>query len=915
MARIAELPLAGPITGDETLPVVQDGTTKRTNVAAFLGDSAAIAIAAATADANTARDKAQEARDEAVPAAVSSVGARDSALIYKVAAEDAQADTAADRTATAGHRATVEALLVAAQNAAATAIAAAAGVGPVTAITQAQLFDLGGSLNVNGTGMALPNSDHNIALGVISSRGREPLRGASAANTRKAFAAGREGMAYFDGYDSVGLSAWRSLYYTTGRNAVGIGVHAAEATNMAGKEIGGSGVRASGSFPFSSLPNDGDWIEVNGVRFIARPAAATATEFTIAGTISATIDSALAKIVGSADGRLQGLLFRKSAAGTAIEVLAVGAGTWANAVTLEVSGAGLARSAATLTGGTSLTNDGNQDNYTGLIGIGVAAAKRFDSVRARAPYGAYFVSGPASIGAAFTIGVGTTVSAAATTLKRFTCVAAGATGLQFNQGADAASQIVNIVSALQAYAAANPTHTATNSVDFYASQRGIEIVHKTASVAGNFYRTSVDFGTGITAQSPFLHGGYNAAVTPPIAIGQNIEAGMGSNIVVVGNAAARGIQSQQAITLGTGSGAWSIGENNFYLFGSGQSVIGSNNVLVGPTLGSAAVQSYMPVASVSPTGLITLQQPMTDPQAVIGRRFTVWQRNQVTASDLIKQDGTNLSNPSMRCRIESPRTLQIIDFTDGDGPTGQAVYSVAGTATNVEVALFYAPLNFANSWGDTPESSTFHIGQQRQGRATVRASRLEMPFGRWQVAALTAAAAHAAGNLLFPTANGNFADGDLVTVNGVVFTAKAAAAFAVPNTAMIRWFRIGADMHESLQNLIACLRNSDDDTANARLYRIATFWVSAQTGSGWRLNWRVTGRLASGNSFTVTTSKAGATGGTSSGGTAGTLLLAAAASNPPVMDGERRQITLGGQPCDAIYSAALDDYQITYLGS
>lgn len=913
MARIAELPLAGPITGDETLPVVQGGTTKRTSIAAFLGDTAAIAIAAVTAEVNDARDDAQEARDQAIPAAANAVAARDSALIYKTNAETAQAaaatsasDADADRVAAASARTAAEAARDA-------AISAAAGVGPVTAATQAQMFDLAGSVNLNGTGTPLPNNDYHVAIGPRNVAGLEPLFGADPVSVGKSVAIGPYAMQYFDGYDSLGIG-WRAAYYATGRNTVAIGVHSGEATGYDARSVPGFGVRASGSITFTGLPSDGDTITLNGTTFTARDAAASAAEFTIGGTVSATIDNLLAKIVGSTAAGLRGFLFRKSTSGTVLEILAFGAGTWANAFTLAVSGGALARSAATLAGGTTLTNDGNQDSYTGMVAIGVSAVKRFDMHFARAAHGVIFVTGQASVGASITLGIGNTVSAAAATPKRFVCVAAGAAGLQFNQGADAAAQAVNIVSAFQAYVAANPTHTQMTGSTFYVSQRGVEIVYNTAGTAGNFYRTETT-GAGISAQSPFLHGGFAAGNVPPIGIGTNQEAGMGGNFVMLGSGAGRVAQGRDCQFLGAGSGLGQIGVNNVYWNSSGQNVIGSNNFLFGPTLGGATVQTYVPIAEVSPTGLITLVSPLTDPQCEIGRRMTFYQRNLVLGSNIIKRDGANLTNPGMYCIITSPKTLQIIDFTDGSGPTGNAVFSTSGPATDIEVAPFYATLNFATSWGDAPESSTFHIGQQRQDRATVRASRLEVPFGRWQVAALTAAAAHAVGNIQFATASGNFVADDTVTVNGVVFTAKAAATFATPNTSMIRWFRIGADMHESLQNLIACIRNSDDDTANARLYRIATFWISAQTGSGWRLNWRVTGRLVTGNNFTMATSKAGATVTASSGGTAGTLPLAATVGNPGVIDGERRQITLGGQPVDAIYSAALDDYQCRYWGS
>ncbi|MBA3942549.1 MAG: hypothetical protein C0520_15185, partial [Sphingopyxis sp.] len=391
-----------------------------------------MAIAAVTAAANEARDDAQEARDQAIPAAATSVAARDSALIYKTDAESAQAavigtasDVEADRAAVAADRA-------AAENAAATAISAAAGVGPVTAATQAQMFDLAGSVNLNGTGTPLPNNDYHVAIGPRNVAGLEPLFGADPVSVGKSVAIGPYAMQYFDGYDSLGIG-WRAAYYATGRNTVAIGVHSGEATGYDARSVPGFGVRASGSITFTGLPGDGDTITLNGTTFTARAAAASATEFTIGGTVSETIDNLLARLgPGNPVAAHRGFMFRKSASGTVLEILAFGAGTWANAFTLAVSGAGLARSAATLTGGTTLTNDGNQDSYTGLVAIGVSAVKRFDMHFARAAHGVIFVTGQASVGASITLGIGNTVSAAAATPKRFVCVAAGAAGLQFN---------------------------------------------------------------------------------------------------------------------------------------------------------------------------------------------------------------------------------------------------------------------------------------------------------------------------------------------------------------------------------------------------------------------------------------------------------------------------------------------------
>lgn len=76
MGRIADLPLAGPITGDEALPVVQDGTTKRAPLGAFLDDT----VAAATADAVAARDAAVAAAGEVADKVTEVEAAGDAAI-------------------------------------------------------------------------------------------------------------------------------------------------------------------------------------------------------------------------------------------------------------------------------------------------------------------------------------------------------------------------------------------------------------------------------------------------------------------------------------------------------------------------------------------------------------------------------------------------------------------------------------------------------------------------------------------------------------------------------------------------------------------------------------------------------------------------------------------------------------------
>lgn len=59
MARISDLPLAGPITGEETVPVVQGDETFRTSITDLLRDSADVVIGGAADSAAEANAAAQ----------------------------------------------------------------------------------------------------------------------------------------------------------------------------------------------------------------------------------------------------------------------------------------------------------------------------------------------------------------------------------------------------------------------------------------------------------------------------------------------------------------------------------------------------------------------------------------------------------------------------------------------------------------------------------------------------------------------------------------------------------------------------------------------------------------------------------------------------------------------------------------
>lgn len=816
-------------------------------------------------------------------------------------AATAVAETAANVTATAEDRAAIEGMM--------TELDAL----PYSAVSQDQLYDAGGSINLNGTGMPLPDSDSNIAIAPRSGANTEAMRGAET-TTSKAVAIGPYAFQYFSGYDSTGIG-WRAGRWGGIDNGIIIGVHAGEKSNTATRNIWGFGTRASGNVTFTGLPSDGDTVTIAGVVFTAKTARAVAGEFTIGATATATVLNLFQEIllVSQTNNALKNLRFRANAAILNIE--AEGTGTYGNAVTLAESSANITVSGATLTGGTTLTSSKNKQHMFSAILIGVAAGKRADPVYSRKAHGTVRVTGIPSVGATLTIGIGTAISGAAATGKTFTWVASGGGGgtLNVNQGTDVASSIANLVTALEEYKAANPTFTALSTVNFWASHRGLEVEYTTVGTAGNTYRIKVT-GNNLSSPRRFLAGGINANYNSgPIMLGANSESHRGANVVSLGVGAMSSSEAIDTIAIGSNSGTGSRGANNIYLWASGQNITGSNNHWFGQALGGAATGSYVFITSVTALGVVTFSQPFTDPMFRVGAKVKFIQRNNVLGTDLIKANGTNIAN--ILATVISDNQILIDDFLDADDTDGGAVYTggtvySVGTATNVELAPIASQCDWSTSWGDAPESGVWHAGATNHTKVEVRAEALSLPNNRYLQAGVNYGAVAATGKILFATAQGNFADGDTVTLNGIAFTAKTAAAFATPNTLMVRWFRIGADMYESLENLIRAINRSDDNSASSRAVKVATFWLSGATGSGWNFNVRADRVLSTGNNFTLATSKAGATVTAMSGGSIGTLPNALSASPP--YDGEERALSnwLSGRAY-ATWDAALGDWRVS----
>lgn len=105
MARIPDLPLAGPVTGAEALPVVQDGTTKRMRLGAFLDDTVA-----------SATEKAQAWAEGTLPGGAGTKSAKAWAGEAAVDADDAAASAATALVAAGPNYASTTAGLAATTN-------------------------------------------------------------------------------------------------------------------------------------------------------------------------------------------------------------------------------------------------------------------------------------------------------------------------------------------------------------------------------------------------------------------------------------------------------------------------------------------------------------------------------------------------------------------------------------------------------------------------------------------------------------------------------------------------------------------------------------------------------------------------------------------------------------------------------
>lgn len=119
----------------------------------------------------------------------------------------------------------------------------------------------------------------------------------------------------------------------------------------------GDGVRASGTFTFSSAASANDTVLINGVTFTAKASGASGNEFNVGASATASATNLAAAINASATALVNLHVTASSALGV-VTVYSVNYGALGNAVTIAEgvdSGSVITVSGARLTGGTNPT--------------------------------------------------------------------------------------------------------------------------------------------------------------------------------------------------------------------------------------------------------------------------------------------------------------------------------------------------------------------------------------------------------------------------------------------------------------------------------------------------------------------------------------------------------------------------------
>lgn len=798
----------------------------------------------AQAAANSAAEDADraDAGAEVVQVAGGVIAARDFAVLAKAGSEAARDEAQAAASDTDGDRAAVSA---SAAQVSLDRTVVSGLVGQAQAVAFGSYIDASGNVVLGGASTLAGGEDSVF------------LNGAGPAIGVKGFFAGAQA-----GKDSNCYAAPMIGYWCGTRSisdfATFYGTHAGQDVNAVGVEAPGLGAAATGQITFAGAPADGETVTVGGVLFTARSSPSGAYEFAAGASAGAAAAALFSAILAATDASLRLAYYRLNATGgSVIHLRSTSQGTYGNGFALSASGANVAVSGAFLSGGAMAVNNGNPLSTPGdtFVGFYAGADSKRPPAGRRGQVTLSF-SGQPEEGASIALGLNLTL--ANTAVFR----SAPATALEIARGGSLIESLVNATAVL------NGSANATIGGSTYWAGHGGQLFIETDAVNNSSFEVRPFATAVITAPFNMAFGAFAAFGAHNVAVGFNTGVGMvGSGNVMLGGGGSHVVGTTNFIVGGGGV----QGNGNFVWGGGFAYAEGDDNIAIGRSIQSGLTGPWQAIVAITLDGVITFAEPHGWTQ---GENFTCQYRDRTGGASrlqIVPDAQVPGGTPGAAVTISTvvgglnvmvinavqARIIQSAGPTTGLRDDG---YQALGTVGNIDVARFIRQVEQSITIGANALAASRRatIGSRRQTEGTlIDTVGLQLGRGEFRLPVLIPGVP-GTGNILFATASGNFADGETVTLNGTVFTAKAAAAFATPNSSMARWFRIGADMYESLNNLLLCLRHSDDQTAAARNAAApGRFWLSAQTGGGWRLSFQ--SYEFGGTAYSLATSKSGAT--------------------------------------------------------